>query len=392
MALMKTTGLDWRIAFTAITGMICLASLIYSRFISQGKWFPWVSLASTGLIITALWLPGEISRTILLDAAALVLVALVWSQDKRAGRLFLAAVLVGSILVAAGMMLGGLFHEGAAQPAGLTAKAVIALVLIGYAIKLAAIPFSFWLAPLSERSSAMTAVLVISLLDMAELGELAALRSSTPWLFANAQWIWIAMALLSMFGGALLALAQTNVRRMLAFSTIDDVGYLLLGLAAGSVGGVLGAAIGALSHSLCKFLLFGAVGVAEDDLKHPLTTADRGMAGRHPVAGAAFIAGALGMIGIPPFIGFLGRWRLYFSGIEVGGIALAIAMAAATALALLYYVRVIHRVWLGQPVEQLTSAPGNSFWVGAVFIVFIVLMIVIGLIPSIIPGLAGGMA
>lgn len=392
MALMEYTGLDWRIAFTAIAGLICLAALVYSRFISQGKWFPWVSLGCTGMIIAALWLPGEITRTVLMDAAALTLAALVWSQDRRAGRLFLAAVLVGSILVAAGMALGGLFHEGAVPPAGLNAKVVIALLLVGYAIKLAAIPFSFWLAPVSERSSTMTAVLVISLLDMAELGELAAIRSGSAWIFANAQWIWTAMALLSMFAGALLALAQTNVRRMLAFSTIDDIGYLLLGLAAGSVGGVLGAAIGALSHSLCKFLLFGAVGVAEDDLKHPLTTADRGLAGRHPVAGAAFIAGALGMIGIPPFLGFLGRWRLYFSGLEAGGTVLIIAMAFATALALLYYVRVIHKVWLGRADEGSTSAPVNYFWIGTIFVLVIILMIIVGLFPSFIPGMAGGAA
>jgi hypothetical protein len=112
---------------------------------------------------------------------------------------------------------------------------------------------------------------------------------------------------------------------MLAFSTIDDIGYLLLGLAAGTTGGALGALIGALSHSLCKFLLFGAVGVAEKDLKHHVTLEDRGLSTRHPVAGAAFIAGALGMIGVPPLMGFLGRWRLYFAGVEVGGLHLELA-------------------------------------------------------------------
>ncbi len=389
MALFEYAGLDWKIAFTAITIIILVSAELYALFIPQGKHFPWVSLITAGLITAALWLTGAVIRTVLLDLAALTLVFFVWRQDKHAGRLFLAAVLIGSVLVAAGMALGGLFNEGAVGPTGMLANVVICLLMIGFAIKLAVVPFSFWLAPVSEKSSVMTAVMVISLLDMAEFGELASLRVEAPWVFSSVQWVWIVLALLSMFGGALLALAQTNVRRMLAFSTIDDIGYLVLGLAAGTVGGVLGAMIGALSHSLCKFLLFGAVGVAENDLKHPLTAADRGMSGRHPVAGAAFIVGAFGMIGIPPMMGFLGRWRLYLSGLETGGVALAIAMAAATALAILYYVRIIHKVWLGEAAEGVLSAPQRFIWVEVLFIVIITLLVVAGLFPAILPGLGG---
>ncbi|MEN6435772.1 MAG: proton-conducting transporter membrane subunit [Anaerolineaceae bacterium] len=389
MALVEYTGFDWRIAFTAITILIFIAAEVYSHYIPQGKRFQSGCLAIAILIVAALWLTGEIARTILLDVAALVLVIMVWSQYKHAGQLFLLAALLGSLLVAVGMALGGLFSENAAQPAGLLAKVVIVLILTGFALKLAVIPFSFWLAPLTEHTSPMTAVLVISLLDMSEFGSLISLRITAPWIFSSIQWVWIALALLSMFGGALLALAQKNVRRMLAFSTIDDMGYLLLGLAAGTVGGVLGAAIGAISHALCKFLLFGSVGVAENDLDHPVTTDDRGLASHHPVAGAAFIAGSLGMIGVPPLLGFLGRWRLYNSGVETGGIGLVIAMAAATALAILYYVRVIHKVWLGQALANPSSTQKRFLWIEVTFIAVIVLLIVATLYPAILPGMGG---
>jgi len=389
MTLLEFTGFDWRIVFTVVAALLLIGSQIYALYIPQGKRFWWIALVATGLIVAALWFSGAILRTILMDLAALVLVFLVWNQDKSAGKLFLTAVLLGSVLVGLGMAFGGLFSEGATQPEGMTAKVVISLLLLGFMIKLAAIPFAFWLAPVAEKSSVMSVVMVISLLDMAEFGELAALRVEIPWLFSNIQWIWIALALLSMFGGALLALAQTNVRRMLAFSTIDDVGYLLLGLAAGTVGGVLGAVIGAVSHSLCKFLLFGAVGVAEKGANHSLTTADRGMAGKHPAAGAAFIVGSIGMIGVPPLLGFLGRWRLYFSGLEAGGVGLAIAMAVATGLALLYYVRIIHKVWLGQAADDSPTEPKQFFWINAILIVFIVLLILTGLFPAIFPGLGG---
>ncbi len=152
-----------------------------------------MALAATGLILTGLWLPSSIGRTLALDAAALLLAWFVWQQDRQAGKLFLLAVVIGSILVIAGMVVGGLFGgEPVATPEGTTLKIITSLILIGFAIKLAVIPFSFWLAPLAEKSTPMTAVLVISLLDMAEFGELAMLRAEAPWVFTSVQWIWIA--------------------------------------------------------------------------------------------------------------------------------------------------------------------------------------------------------
>lgn len=389
MALLETTGLDWKVIFTIVSAVLFAFSCIYAWKIPQGKRFGWVSLLVFVLIAGSLWITAPVVRTVLLDAAGLVLAGYVWSQNSRAGKLFLAATVMGSVLVAAGMIMGGLFGSEVVQPEGTALRMVIGLILLGFAFKLALIPFSFWLAPMAESSSSMTAVLVISILDMAEFGELATLRAEAPWIFSEIQWVWIALALISMFGGALLALGQTNLKRMLAFSTIDDIGYLILGLAVGTAGGILGALIGALSHALSKFLLFGAVGVAESDLKHPVTLEDRGMASRRPVAAAAFIAGSLGMIGIPPMMGFLGRWRLYLGGVEAGGVWLGLAMAAATVLALLYYVRAIHRVWLGKPVEIVASQEKNLTWVMILLVVVVVIMLAVGLFPSVIPGMGG---
>ena len=386
MAIFEYTGLDWRSAFTTVAALIWIASLLYARRIPQGPRFGWASFAATGLILVGLWAPSAVLRTLLLDLAALVVVALVWGQDSRTGKIYLAAVAEGALLAAGGMALSGLFSGNMAQPDGAVAKLALALIILGFALKLAIIPFSFWLAPLAGSASPMTMVLVISLLDMAELGELALLRVESPWLFASAQGVWIALALISMFGGALLALSQTSLRRMLAFSTIDDMGYLVLGLAVGTPGGVLGALLGALSHAICKFLLFGAVGVAESDEKRNVTTTDCGLACRYPVAAAAFVVGALGMIGVPPFLGFLGRWRLYLGGIEQGGLALGLAMAAATALALLYYVRAIHKVWLGKAGAEEQTAPQNTAWIGMTFVVGMALLVLVGLFPALLPG------
>ena len=142
----------------------------------------------------------------------------------------------------------------------------------------------------------MTSALIISVVDIAAFAELVQLRVASPWIFTDYGIVWMVIALASMFGGALLALAQKDIKRMLAFSTIDDMGYLLLGVVAGGAVGLSGAWLGALSHSLFKVILFGAVGVAEKGTGKPVTLSTHGLAARYPVAAAAFIAGALGII------------------------------------------------------------------------------------------------
>ena len=136
-----------------------------------------------------------------------------------------------------------------------------------------------------------------------------------------------------------------------------------------------------------RYCFFGAVGLAENQSGHALTLDDRGLAASYPISAAAFIFGALGMIGVPPFFGFVGRWRLYLAGVEYGGVWLVLAMALATALALLYYVRVIHRVWLGR--SQGNTPSGEPGLAAFVLIVLVILMLAAGLFPGWLTGLIG---
>jgi NADH:ubiquinone oxidoreductase subunit 2 (subunit N) len=203
----------------------------------------------------------------------------------------------------------------------------------------------------------MTTALIVSIVDIATFAELWELRHTASWVFTDHAAIWMAVALLSLCGGALLALAQRELKRMLAFSTIADLGLLLTGVVAGGPVGLAGAQIGAVSHALSKIILFGAVGLAERRIAQPVTLDTRGLAARLPLAGAAFVIGALGFIGVPPGLGFAGYWRLYVSGAEYGGPALIGALFLVAALDLLCYVRAIHRVWLGPPQVAVNGAP-----------------------------------
>jgi NADH:ubiquinone oxidoreductase subunit 2 (subunit N) len=383
------TGSAWNLIFCGAFLVILAGIAIYALAVPQGGRRWWGLAGLLGALVIAGMLVGDgIGRQLLLDGAALVAVALVWiegtPQAKNAARTYLIFLLIAIIFLAGGIYLVG---EGQIPPAHPLDKLAVTLLVVGFGLKLAMAPFYFWLPGLAESAKPMTTALIVSVVDIAAFGELVQVRLTAPWVFSGYTSIWLAMALISMFGGALLALAQRNLKRMLAFSTIDDMGYLLLGILVGSNIGLSGAILAAVSHAFFKVLLFGAVGVAEHRSGHALTLDDRGLAARYPLSAGVFIVSALGMIGVPPLFGFVGRWRLYLAGVDFGGIWLVLAMATATALALLYYVRAIHLVWLGQPEGDLPAGePGLATFV---LVALVVLMLAVGLYPGWLTGLIG---
>jgi multicomponent Na+:H+ antiporter subunit D len=382
--------ISWDWLFCAAFLILMTAIFLYAKAIPQGDYRWWGLTAVLGMMVIAGIAIGEgIWRIVFLDAAAFVAVALVWIQDspkaKEVAKTYLILMIIAVVFLGAGLYLVG---ENKIAPAYPLDKIAAGLLIIGFSLKLALIPFYFWLPKLAEHSKTMTTVLVVSIVDIAAFTELIHLRANAPWIFTDYAIFWLIIALLSMFGGALAALAQKNIKRMLAFSTIDDMGYLVLGTLIGTNYGINGAILAALSHSFFKMLLFGAVGVVENQIGHDLTLDDNGMAAHFPVSAAIFIAAALGMIGVPPLFGFIGRWRLYLSGLEYGGFVLVLAMATATGLALLYYFRVIHRVWLGE-TGIITSSVREPKLVSIVMIILVVFLLAIGLFPGWLTSLIG---
>jgi formate hydrogenlyase subunit 3/multisubunit Na+/H+ antiporter MnhD subunit len=391
MELMAFTGINWNLIFSIFLTLLTTLVAIYSWAVPQGdkRWWG-LALLMAVFVVIALQPVSELARMLLLDAAAFTAVALVGGQSlaaAKAAKTYLWLLILAVLCVGAGLYLAGVLGGKAiAQPGIVQTRLVVGLLIVGFGLKLALIPFYFWLPNVAQTTSPMTTALIVGVVDIAEFSELVSLRLTIPWAFEGYQTIWLSVALASMFGGALLALAQRDLKRMLAFSTIDDMGYLLLGVLVGTRLGLTGAMIGALSHALFKVLLFGALGVAEKGSGGPVTLDSRALSSRFPVSGAAFIVGALGIVGVPPFFGFVDRWRLYLTGVEYGGLGLALAMAAATGLALFYYVRAIHRVWFGPPQEKVMDTAGEPKIAVILLVVIIIAGILLGLFPGFIFG------
>ena len=205
---------------------------------------------------------------------------------------------------------------------------------------------------------------------------------NAPWVFENYHGVWIALAVASMLGGALLALAQTELKPMLAFSSIDDIGYLLLGLVLGGPAGTAGAWFGILSHGIAKVVLFGAVGAAEwylgppGDARHARAWP---RACRSPAPPSCWARWASSACRRPSASSATGGSTS--PAPSLAGRVLVAAMCAATAMALLCYARAIHRTWLG-PTDLAANGKRLPASGAAVLLAFALAAVLLGLVPG----------
>jgi formate hydrogenlyase subunit 3/multisubunit Na+/H+ antiporter MnhD subunit len=265
----------------------------------------------------------------------------------------------------------------------------VALMLAGFVAKLAFVPMLLWLPAVAEAVPALVMGLVIAVVDMAAFGELYLAASLQPGMLQPSA-LWIGVALATSLVASVLMLAQRDVKRLLAFSTIEDMGFLLLGLQAANLIGLQGALIGAAAHAVAKTLLFVSISApeAEGNLNR------RGLAQRYPVSAAGFLVGMLAMLGVPPTIGFAGRWRLYLTAADTNH-WLLVGFVLASMLALLSYVMFFARTWWG-PVDEdglatLSGAKSEPWALRTVIAVLIAVLIAAGLWPNVLLALAGGM-
>lgn len=244
-----------------------------------------------------------------------------------------------------------------------------ALFVIGFGVKAALVPMHTWLPDAHSQApsgiSAMLSGVVI------EGGLIAMLRALTVLGGFATSW----GALLMLFGAAnmvignLLALRQTQVKRMLAFSSLTHMGYMLIGLGVGIYAGELAGAQGGffhmLSHGMMKGLAFLAAGTLLYTLHislgdhEPLVTSDlNGAAQRYPVTALALSVAVLGLAGLPPLVGFMSKWQIFVGGIAIHNTwvnALLIFAALNSVLSLAYYAPVVNALYRKQPSLVVTA-------------------------------------
>ena len=230
-----------------------------------------------GMVVVAPWL-----RLGLLELGALLTVAMVWQSARtRSAKLTYLAVVAISVVCT--------FSSEVLREGG-EAQWSRALLLTGVCVKLAAVPLFFWLLRLADEVPALVLGLIIAIVDMAAFGEFLLTVSSQP-SYCLPSGILLGAAVTTSLLAALLMLTQRSLKRLLVLSTVEDVGFLLLGVASVSSNsiGIEGAIFAAATHAMAKALLFACLSALEAD--GALEGEPAGLAVRYPSALSASCLG-----------------------------------------------------------------------------------------------------
>ncbi|HVN75343.1 MAG TPA: NADH-quinone oxidoreductase subunit L [Thermoanaerobaculaceae bacterium] len=302
----------------------------------------------------------------------------IWKADKAFLVTFGGAVLMllGFALVYA--------QYGTFEITELKGKAIggVALVLImaGVFSKSATVPLHTWLPDAGVAPSTITALLHAAIL--VKIGLYGFARLFCNGMVIPEQWHkWLlAVALASAFVSACAALQETNIKRLLAYSTVSQIGYTFLGLFAFTRTGYIGSLLYILAHGIAKGGLFLCAGIIEHGTHTKDMTRMGGLARKMPVTAAAYLVCALSIAGIPPMAGFFCKWFV-ISGLFEGGYTVIAGLAILTAvLTLLYMLKSFHVVFLGAPRGE-SHREGSPVMVGVVAVLAVLAIAVTLVLP-----------
>lgn len=298
-----------------------------------------------------------VSFEILLTASFVLLTTGGTRERLRAGAPYIVVSLLSSLIFLAGIAmvygatgtvnLADLSEKIPGLPAGIVAT-LQALLLVAFGIKAAVFPMSAWLPDSYPSAPAPVTAVFAGLLT--KVGIYAIIRVQTL-LFPTGSFGTLLMiaALATMIVGILGAISQSGIKRMLSFTLVSHIGYMLFGVALGSETGLSAAIYYVAHHILVQTALFLAVGLVERVAGTTVLARLGGLASAAPLLAVLFFIPAMNLAGVPPLSGFLGKVGLFEAGVQDGRV-LAYILVAGGALTSLLTLYAIIRVW------------GRAFW------------------------------
>ena len=257
------------------------------------------------------------------------------------------------------------------------------LLVVGFGFKVALVPFHQWAPDVYEGAPTSIAAFISA--GPKAAGFAAFLRIFMDAL-QNLQSEWIILitilAALTMTVGNLVAIAQRNIKRMLAYSSIAHAGYVLVGLAAANKDGISGAMFYLFVYCVMNIGAFGAVILARTEDGESLMISDyAGLGFKKPLLALFMTIMLLSLAGFPPTAGFVGKFYIFRSAIESGQIWLVIIGAINTAISAFYYLRVVVAMYMREPEAELDFLAYPRLLIVALTLAAIG-VILIGILPS----------
>jgi len=319
---------------------------------------------------------------------------------------FVVYTIFGSALMLAGMLTlyaaAGTFDMEqlaamnlASLNTAIPLAAIFFLIMMAFAIKLPVFPFHTWLP--DAHTNAPTAVSVILagvLLKMGGYGMIRISVSLFPGVAKEWAWLLVILAIIGVLYGAAVTIVQKDLKRLIAYSSVSHMGYVLLGIFALNQVSLTGAALQMVSHGVVTGLLFAMVGVVYEHNHHNRDlTQIGGLARQMPVAAVVFSIAGLASLGLPGTSGFVAEFLVFagsftsnvFDGIQLYTILgiLGIVVTAG------YTLWMLQRAFYGPPLDKFADVKdANAVEMVAIF-AFVVAIMLIGIYPAIVTDVIG---
>jgi NADH-quinone oxidoreductase subunit N len=264
----------------------------------------------------------------------------------------------------------------------------VILVVAGVGFKIAAVPFHMWAPDVYEGApTPVTAFLSVGSKAASFAMLLRIFLEGLPSMNASWRLLFEGLAIATMTVGNLAALTQTNLKRMLAYSSIAHAGYLLIGVVVGTTRGVTAMMIYLFIYSFTQIGAFIIIVILQrqdvvgDELKD-----FSGLHARHPFAAFAMLVFMLSLGGIPPTAGFMGKLWLFGAAIDAGYVWLAVIAVLNSAISLYYYIRIV--VFMYVKPQGAGSEVKTTPSLGLALAIAVVATIVLGVYPRLLFELA----
>jgi multicomponent Na+:H+ antiporter subunit D len=262
---------------------------------------------------------------------------------------------------------------------------IAALLIVGLGLKAALVPFHTWLpdahtsapAPVSATLSGIL-IKVLGIYCLVRL--LFNVLGFTPLLSA----VLIGLASLTILVGGLLALAQDDYKRLLAYSSVSQIGYIVLGLALGTPLGMLGALLHLFNHATFKPLLFLNAGAVERATGTRKLSELGGLRKKMPATSLAALFGSLAISGLPPFNGFWSKLFIILAALQAGQLWPALGAVIGSILTLAYFLKLQKEVFFGPLPEKLENIKEAGWLMAGVPVFLAVVCLVVGLITPLV--------
>ena len=236
----------------------------------------------------------------------------------------------------------------------------LVFIVAGLAFKLGAVPFHMWVPDVYQGAPTSVTLFIASAPKLAAFAITIRLLVDGLYPLVNDwQQMLVILAILSMAAGNIIAISQTNIKRMLAYSTIAHIGYMLLGILSSTPSGFAGAMFYIITYTFMALGAFGMVillgreGFEADQLNH-----FKGLSQRSPWFAFIMLVLMFSMAGVPPFLGFWAKWFVLKELISAGFIWLAVAALVFSIIGAYYYLRIVRLMYFDQADEsQVITAP-----------------------------------